>query len=493
MSTLSRFFHFHEGTPRERAIKVGGVFLATLAIAVTAGAVQHVAAQNADVCTLTIENTRVEARADGATVRWSTNCSSKGGIFWGRSRDAVTELALEPDYDRHAYHAGEHTVTLTGLQPTTAYYYAIDAANGPGVANRARSAVGTFTTAAADAAPAAPAAPAAATLSGCPSSQLPPVSAQLRPGIAGQDTLCVKIGPLTHRVRLVSHAIRRSEYASSRFEVTIDPCPTLSRSIGPVDLRPGEPVVDGVRIRFSPPSPVQADTAMQVTLEDARRTLALDASQELWTDDPLAYVPASDDRPEVYVQYLADGRGRTNRSRGIVRKPQFTACAVTADARLIAAGEPVIAGSLPTTLLSGIPLHLSVNSSGSASRNGRTLSRTQFTLRSSLAPVSGDLELSAIHRRVRGGARYDAAVCNVGYAHVTGDVAVRGTFTNLQGAEANATFATITGGIAARSCRTADLTDPGNHRLPVRVTASASANGLSEPSTANNALTVDIN
>ena len=69
----------------------------------------------------------------GGVVRWRTDKTADAVVFYGTNPSALTNTALE------AAQTNEHIVRLTGLQPSTRYYYSIGSTgqrlagtNGPG-------------------------------------------------------------------------------------------------------------------------------------------------------------------------------------------------------------------------------------------------------------------------------------------------------------------------------------------------------------------------
>jgi len=85
----------------------------------------------ASAVTLT-ESPKAEPAATSATITWSTDVASGTKVSFGTSADALTQKA-------EGSLASQHTVTLSGLQPRTTYYYVVGSA-------RAKLGTGSFTT-----------------------------------------------------------------------------------------------------------------------------------------------------------------------------------------------------------------------------------------------------------------------------------------------------------------------------------------------------------
>ena len=197
MINLSRFFHFHEGAPEDRAVKIGGAFLAAFSLLLIAGAVTSISAQTPSPGSPTVSNIQATAEQHSATISWSTDIPAIGGLVWGTDsqearRLAGRELSHVVSLDPNPLAAGSRSITITGLTEDTIHYFSIEMTSGRHDARgrelRTRSIEQTFRTRAAPGATTPPP-PTPAVLQGCQDTiTTGPTTRTLTPGVAGRCT-----------------------------------------------------------------------------------------------------------------------------------------------------------------------------------------------------------------------------------------------------------------------------------------------------------------
>ncbi len=94
-----------------------------------------------------INGPRVEGTGDTwAVIAWTTNEASSSIIRYGTNGNRLDRTAESPYADTEGANKQTHRVKITGLNPGTTYYFAVDSGQGEGTGTEAKSSIGQFTT-----------------------------------------------------------------------------------------------------------------------------------------------------------------------------------------------------------------------------------------------------------------------------------------------------------------------------------------------------------
>jgi phosphodiesterase/alkaline phosphatase D-like protein len=96
-----------------------------------------------------VNGPRVEGTGNSwAMIAWTTNTGGGTVVKYGTDRNNLSQMAEAPYADKDSLKTGHevHRVKVSGLKPSTRYYYMIDSAHGEGTGSEAKSGVQEFTT-----------------------------------------------------------------------------------------------------------------------------------------------------------------------------------------------------------------------------------------------------------------------------------------------------------------------------------------------------------